>query len=305
MKKSLIALAALAFVGAASAQSSVTLYGVADVAVAKAKGAKLGAAPNANQTSRWGLKGSEDLGGGLKATFTFEQAVSLADGSTSKGFARQANVGFEGGFGTVKIGQNWNPLDDIYYNGDSMFGANALSLQNGVWGNSYTGAAAAQLYYATPEIAGFSGAYSTQLKGNAAKKVSSFHVKYASGPVYAGLGYENDETMGRKGTMLNATYDLGMAKLLGSYYTTKKFGTTPKIDSYQFGADIPMGAALTLTVGYASSKAKVAGAKAGTGFGVGAAYALSKRTTVYGGIRATNAAAGDNDIWGLGINHKF
>ena len=191
-----------------------------------------------------------------------------------------------------------------------MFGAansgfdSALSA-NAVWQNGYTGAAAAQLYYASPEIAGFSGAVSTQLNGNSANgntKISAFNVKYSGGPVYVGLGYESDKGLGRKGTMLNGSYDLGVAKLLASYYTTKAFGATPKVNSYQIGADIPMGAALTLSVGYASSKAN--GGATSRGYGLAAAYALSKRTTVYGGVRQTNSVAG-NDIWAAGVNHKF
>jgi predicted porin len=302
MKKSLIALAAIGFVGAAAAQSSVTLYGIADIWVGKPEGAKVQAGSGGVNTSRWGLKGSEDLGGGLKAVFNFEQAVNLGNGAAA-GFTRQANVGLEGGFGTIKAGQNWNALDDIFGSANSGFDS-ALSA-NGVWQNGYTGAAAAQLYYATPEFSGFSGAFSTQLNGNTTngtKKITAFHAKYANGPIYAGLGYENDKGMGRKGTLLNASYDLGAAKLLGSYYTTKAFGATPKVNSYQLGADIPMGAALTLSVGYASSKAT--GGKSATGFGVAAAYALSKRTMLYGGLRATNNVAG-NDLWAVGVNHKF
>ena len=74
MKKSLIALAVLAASGAAMAQSSVTLYGVADVFVGSAKTEVGGAGLRQNVVntsgingSRWGLRGSEDLGGGMKA----------------------------------------------------------------------------------------------------------------------------------------------------------------------------------------------------------------------------------------------
>ncbi len=304
MKKSLIALAALAFVGAASAQSSVTLYGIADIWVGKPEGGKIQAGSGGVDESRWGIKGSEDLGGGLKAVFNFESGFSLANGAVAGTlFNRIATVGVEGNFGTIKAGQNFNALYDIFGTANSGF-YSALSA-NGVWLNTYTDRAAAQLYYATPEIAGFSGALSTQLNGNTVngtKKVSALHVKYNNGPIYAGLGYENDKGIGRKGTLLNGSYDLGVAKLLGSYYTTKAFGTTAKVNSYQLGADIPVGAALTLSVGYASSKPT--GGKSATGFGVAAAYALSKRTTVYGGLRATNNVAG-SDLWAVGVNHKF
>ena len=316
MKKSLIALAALAFVGAAAAQSSVTLYGVADIWVGKpefnANGTKgkVQAGTDGVAKSRIGFKGSEDLGGGLKANFNFEQYVNLANGATNaQTFDRQANVGFSGGFGTIKLGKSWNPLDDIFGAANSGFDS-ALSA-NGVWQNSYASTAAAQLYYATPEISGFSGAISTQLNGNVtapAKKVSSFNVKYAAGPIYAGVGYEDGTnskgTVNQKGTLLNGSYDLGVAKLLGSYYTTKPDGGGAKTNSYQIGADVPLSSALTLSVGYASSKVDVAGAKSATGFGVAAAYGLSKRTTIYGGLRATNNVAA-KDLWAVGVNHSF
>lgn len=301
MKKSLIALAAVAFAGAAVAQSSVTLYGIADMWVGKAEGGKVQVGSGGVNQSRWGLKGSEDLGGGLKAVFTFESGFNLANGAiTGPLFGRQANVGFEGGFGTVKLGQNWNALDDIFGAANSGFDS-ALSA-NGVWRNSYTGAAAAQIYYATPEMGGLSGAFSTQLKGNTPNRITAFHAKYAAGPVYAGLGYEDDKATKQKGTLINGSFDLGAAKLLGSYYTTKVTGVSGKINSYQLGADVPMGAALTLSVGYASSKAT--GGKSASGVGLAAAYNLSKRTMLYGGLRAANDVAG-NDFWAVGVNHKF
>ena len=102
MKKSLIALAVVAASGAAMAQSSVTLYGVADAGVGKIKSGGTdssnkveftsGSTMN-NGTSRLGVRGTEDLGGGLKAGFNFETGLDLDDGSASSNFwARQANV---------------------------------------------------------------------------------------------------------------------------------------------------------------------------------------------------------------------
>jgi predicted porin len=315
MKKSLIAVAAMAVVGAASAQSSVTLYGIADIWVGKGETVtanKVAAGDHGLATSRWGIKGSEDLGGGLMANFNFESKVNLSNGSTNAAmFDRQANVGLSGGFGALKIGKSWNALDDIYGMSNSGFDS-ALSA-NKVWINSYAGEAVAQLHYTTPTFAGFTGVVSTQLSGNTASgnaaggKTSAFNLTYANGPVAAALGYEDNKntalTAAQKGTMVNGSYDLGMAKLLGSYYTTKPAGGGAKTNSYQLGADIPMGNALTLSVGYASSKVSGGGSSA-TGFGIAAGYSLSKRTTVYGGLRATNNVA-KNDLWAVGVNHKF
>lgn len=322
MKKSLIAVAALAVVGAASAQSSVTLYGVADLWVGKqefsapgVKG-KVAAGDHGLATSRWGIKGSEDLGGGLKANFNFESKINLSNGSTNaKMFDRQANVGLSGGFGALKIGKSWNAMDDVF--GASNSGFDSALSANKVWQNGYFGEADAQIHYTTPTFAGITAAVSTQLNGNTATgnavggKTSAFNVTYGNGPVAVAVGYEDNKNTdpafgvpAQKGTMINGSYDLGMAKLLGSYYTTKPAGGGAKTNSYQLGADIPMGSALTLSVGYASSKVDVPGAKSATGFGVAAGYSLSKRTTVYGGLRATNNIAG-KDLWAVGVNHKF
>ena len=115
MKKSLIALAALAAVGAASAQSSVTLYGIADISagVVEVDGVSRETGFNkANlQQSRVGIKGSEDLGNGLKAVFNYEHGFNSANGAFTAGAeARRAVVGLQGGFGSVLLGRDKLPL---------------------------------------------------------------------------------------------------------------------------------------------------------------------------------------------------
>lgn len=273
---------------------------------------KLQPVPAAWAASRWGIKGSEDLGGGLKANFNFEQGVNLGNGATTAGFTRQANVGFSGDFGTLKIGKSWNAMYDVYGASNSGFDS-ALSANAGnVWLNSYAGEAAAQLHYTTPTVAGFTAAVSTQLNGNVATgnaaggKTTAFNVTYAAGPVAAAVAYEDNKNTtlaaAQKGTMFNGSYDLGVAKLLGSYYTTKPAGGGAKTNSYQLGADIPVSAPLTLSVGFASSKVSGTGTTS-RAFGVTGAYALSKRTTAYAGIRAANQVG--KDLWAVGVNHKF
>lgn len=98
MKKSLFALAVLALSGAAMAQSSVTLYGVADAGIGKIKLGSGGASPANdasnktefissstmnNGTTRVGVRGVEDLGGGLKAGFQFETGLDLDNGNAT------------------------------------------------------------------------------------------------------------------------------------------------------------------------------------------------------------------------------
>lgn len=301
MKKSLIALAVLAASGAALAQSSVTIYGVADIWVGKVKGQSLAAADGGIGQSRLGFKGSEDLGGGLKANFNFEEGLNLGNGATdSTTFQRQANLGLSGGFGAIKLGRSTTALDDVFGAANSGFDS-ALSA-NAVWQNGHAGRLDAQLYYASPEFAGFSGAINTQLKGNADPKTTSFHAKYANGPIAAAVGYEDG--VAQKGTLINGSYDLGMAKLMASYYTTKP-DVGNRVNSYQIGADVPLSSAMTLSVGYANSKAK--GGQADSAFGAAVGYSLSKRTTVYGGFRSEDRKSGaaETDVVAVGVNHTF
>ena len=118
MKKSLIALAVLAASGAAMAQSSVTLYGVADAGVTYLNGADnwSGVTSGNNLTSRLGFRGVEDLGGGLKANFVIEGGFNLDNGDGASGYAgakagegfqfkRRSTVGLSGGFGEVRMGR--------------------------------------------------------------------------------------------------------------------------------------------------------------------------------------------------------
>ena len=135
MKKSLIAIAALAAVGAASAQSSVTLYGLADVYFGQNKSTVVGFNTNGVlektvtketgfnsgglQGSRIGVKGVEDLGNGLKAVFNYEMGFNAIDGAltangaSGEGFGRRAVVGVQGGFGSVLLGRDYTPLFNL------------------------------------------------------------------------------------------------------------------------------------------------------------------------------------------------
>ncbi len=126
MKKTLVAIAALAAFGAASAQSSVTLYGRIDASIGSVKTTAGGVTiadpgvqirSGAHTGSRWGLKGSEDLGGGLKANFVLEQGFNIDSGTfadATRQFSRQAFVGLSGGFGSLNIGRQYDITDNMY-----------------------------------------------------------------------------------------------------------------------------------------------------------------------------------------------
>src|SRR5881396_2956153 len=115
MKKSLLALAVLgAFAGAASAQSSVTLFGTLDVNGKYVKNAgsakRLSLSQDGINSSQLGFQGTEDLGGGLKANFLLLAGVNADTGSANSQFwNRSAYVGLSGNFGAVRLGRDYTP----------------------------------------------------------------------------------------------------------------------------------------------------------------------------------------------------
>jgi len=145
MKKTLIALAALAAVGSASAQ--YTLYGKIDSAF-QVTNTNSGIAGETDLTviglnsgglsgSRWGLKGSEDLGNGLKASFQLENGFGSDTGLIGQNggiFSRQAWVALGGSFGTVSLGRQYSAVDSVMGNYDGQ-GYSGQSAMDYAWNN--------------------------------------------------------------------------------------------------------------------------------------------------------------------------
>ncbi|MFC5459351.1 porin [Massilia niabensis] len=130
MKKSIFALAALAALSlnnSAVAQDSVQLYGRVDAGVELVNhagedgGSVARVISGGKNTSRWGLRGSEDLGAGLKAVFNLEGGIEMDSGASDGPlFKRQAWVGLEGGFGRVIIGRSFTTTYDLVIKFDPM-----------------------------------------------------------------------------------------------------------------------------------------------------------------------------------------
>ncbi len=315
MKKTLIALAAVAATGAAFAQSSVTLYGVADVAVGKTNQAGLGLASDKfqaiasntlnNGTSRYGFRGVEDLGGGLKAGFNFEAGISLATGagnfSGGQTFSRAANMSLMGGFGEIRAGRSLTPS---FYSVASWELTGTANYSVVASQFSFAGAGprdSALVMYRSPSFGGLTVDFGTLLKGNsAAGNVSKndLAVTYAAGPLTASLAY-NKATGTAKNMAIGAKYNLGTFAVAGSIQD-------PAGDKKGFtiGASAPMGP-VTLTLDIARDNGT--NATKNTDLLVEAKYALSKRTFAYGvymkdggiaGAKATNGYA-------VGLRHNF
>ncbi|RZL47328.1 MAG: porin [Variovorax sp.] len=128
MKKSLVALAVLAAAGAASAQSSVTLFGIVDASIGHISGSNGGASRtymgnSGLNSSRLGFRGVEDLGGGLAASFWLEGALGNDDGTAGQlgtggfDFRRRSTVSLSGNFGEIRLGRDLTPThhnDDVF-----------------------------------------------------------------------------------------------------------------------------------------------------------------------------------------------
>jgi predicted porin len=327
MKKSLIALAVLAASGASFAQSTVTLYGIVDAYVGVTKGtdglSKTVLGDGGVDGGRWGLKGSEDLGGGLKVDFNLEEGYSVDTGVGGPGFDRIAAVGFSGGFGTVKLGKYDSAYDMVNNAANGVFNS-ALSAEKNTWrSGGYTWNPNNGIYYATPDLGGFAAAVSYALGENKsaahdAGNVSSFNLSYAQGPLSVSGGYQTEKLYGNstanKIGQINASYDFTVAKLqlaFGSADVTTTVQT--KTTEYQIGVTAPLSAALSVAANFATSKDDDNTAATGVkrnGVGLGLAYTLSKRTFVYGGYRAetakqTNAANVDTSLFAVGVHHVF
>lgn len=148
MKKTLIALAAVAATGAAFAQSTVTLFGGADIGyrnVTTGANKFSGLATDGIYSSRLGFMGTEDLGGGLSANFHFESGHTPDTGAAALAFTRKSTVGLAGGFGEVRMGRDYTPLFTVYGVADP-FGTNgvgsSMNVANSVTFNSATAATA-------------------------------------------------------------------------------------------------------------------------------------------------------------------
>lgn len=218
MKKSLLALAVLgAFAGVASAQSSVTIYGVVDQGIARTNGGTagnnfLGATDGVSEAwkvresrgSRLGFRGNEDLGGGLSAQFLIEHRFSPDTGAVNGG---ALGTFWNGGSyvqltsaaaGSVYLGRWYTPAfwvnlktDPFGYDGVGSIGSRGFAgfLTPGPTGPGVR--TSNTVGYKTPNLGGFTANLAVGLaEGSTVGRDTGFNAEYTAGPIYAGLGYE-------------------------------------------------------------------------------------------------------------------
>jgi predicted porin len=254
-----LSLALLGAAGAAQAQTSVTLYGVIDaglgyVSHANANGDKLFGMINGNLSGdRWGLKGQEDLGGGLKAIFQLENGFDVGTGRLNQGgreFGRQAFVGLSGNqWGTVTLGRQYDPLVDMVQGitADNYWGAIVATpgdVDN--YDNSLRTSNAVK--YVSPNYAGFQveGLYGfSNLAGTTGQgQTWSAAATYNNGPlaIAGGYFYANNPTAGRRANGTEGGWNspssdsLFNSPINAAYSSAKAIGIARGAIQYSIGA---------------------------------------------------------------------
>jgi len=313
-----LAAASLLAATSAQAQSSVQLYGLVDLSVGQfqtAGSAKVKRLDSGNMsTSYFGFKGTEDLGGGLKAGFTLDSFLLADSGGAGRvpgvdGFwARNANVSLSGSFGMLRLGRMGPP----------MF---VSSLLFNSYGDSFGYSPTIRQYYSSPHgtpLIGDSGwnngiGYTTPRMGGLTANVLvaagegaatargpniGANVLYFAGPLALTVAWQKVEAQGTLGRPISAfpgfssqsamqfgaSYDLKFAKFFVQYGSIETKATREvETKTLNLSASVPLGNGAILAA-YGSSEsttAGVAGKPESEMLTLGYNYKLSKRTDIY------------------------
>jgi predicted porin len=300
MKKTLIALAAVAASSAALAQSSVTLFGIMDVAVRNVKQggvSQSSLSQDGTASSRIGFRGVEDLGGGMSAGFWLEGALDpdTGNGAAALNFQRRSTVSLMGGFGEVRLGRDYTPTfwnHTVY----DPFGTNGVGSSTNTFGALGSGATTVvrannTIAYFTPNISGFQGQFQYAFKetqtDNDPNKYAGLRLTYNAGPLSVALATAAEGSAAAnvnkfKRTNVGASYDFGFIKPMAQY-TIGKFETNAGVDQevkhLMVGLTAPVGPGLIKTSYTRSSYDNFAGDA--NQVAIGYEYGLSKRTALY------------------------
>ena len=297
----------------------MTIYGVADAYMAFGDhGANDMAAVNSGglSGSRIGFRGTEDLGNGLKAVFTYEQGVSIDSSASNKlnsseevvrdglgGAARQSFVGLSGGFGTVGLGRQYAPgFDNVV----DAFGNSPILSPQAILvakeGSTIDAGSGARWNNSVAYNGAFSGLKVRAIYSMNAVEVDTdpadddaygLGLDYSNGPIRVAAVYQvvQDTDEDQKEWSLGGSYNFGVATLTAFYQDAQslKNNADNDMDLWQIGVVVPVGAAGNVHLGYGEADYDLADAKAKS-YSIAYTHALSKRTTAYVGYNQT-----DND----------
>jgi predicted porin len=303
-KKHLAAALLASFPLIALAQSNVEIYGKLDAAVSSEDNgvARHTVINSGNESSsRIGFKGTEDLGGGLKALFNLEAGVAIDTGNADSAlFGRRSVVGLQGDFGTLTVGREYSPIASIGaatdISGQGFYGSNLSAF------NFVTRRLSNSVNYRSSSMSGFTvlAAYSAgeQAVGQPKADLKGIGLEYAQGNLYVGGAYHtiNNNVAGdTKEYAAGVSYKFGAFEVKGNYFGQDPAGANNKFSQYNIGAAYSMGAN-KFFVGLQQDKIEN-GARA-NGWNIDYSYALSKRTDLYTGYARLN----NNDLGNFAMN---
>ncbi|PIT81408.1 porin [Limnohabitans sp. 15K] len=308
MKKTLIALAAVAATGAAFAQSSVTIWGVADAGVTKqSQGgvSKTYLSSSGLSSSQLGFRGTEDLGGGMSASFWLEAGMTVDNGTAAGvAFQRRSTLDLAGSFGAIRLGRDYTPSfwNHTMYDPFGTLGSGAgsnITLVAPAQANATTAARTnngiSYLYNFAANGASVMGqqgvtaqvtyALAENLSTAVANgKYAGARVGYNAGPLTLAVATAKSNaaagTVEYKETNVGASYDLGVANVMAKFGTNDSNVAGTKFTWSSIGAKVPMGAGY-IPVSYNTVKQNNAAGSTGNQFAIGYVHNLSKRTAVY------------------------
>jgi len=310
MKKVMLMAAVGALPGLAAAQSSVTLYGLMDAGVTYTNrvesggthGATVQFTSGSSQGDRWGMRGTEDIGGNQSVQYVLESGYQLSNGALGQGgleFGRQAYVGLSGPWGALTLGRQYDFIGDqmpayaVASNTPAgllawslpAYAAGGYSLDNRVWGDQVNNA----VKYVTPVLAGFSAGAMFGFGGTpgsvARGSASSFIVNFEHGGFAASVGYFGQHDVTGGGNLsewaAGAAYNLGAVRMFGLLTDVRlSAGNQPRATTADAGVSYNVTPFLVLGGGAQFQKRNNDLGSANQ-FTLSADYLLSKRTDVY------------------------
>jgi predicted porin len=320
---------------AAQAQTNVQVYGLVDSYIGSIKRSDQPQSTNVvngggTATSFWGIRGTEDLGGGLKAIFTLESFFQTDTGAQGRNatdplFSKDSFVGLNGKFGQITMGRHTIPLFNAMVASNPFGGSLQFSpLMLQTWLPTYGRNVAADskwdnsVQYSTPVLAGFKTtliAGSGETAGHNGTGNIGLSTAYANGPLTATLVGQRTKvgaglapvTPVQSVIMGAATYSFSMLKLYGTYYQTQIPVSDVRDKTAQLGVAVPIGAGkISASLVRSLIAARGTATIGRTGFAAGYERTLSPTTALYGiygyDKLTTNGSAGSV---GVGIRHVF
>jgi predicted porin len=316
MKKHLIALAVAGAIAAPAMAQNVAVYGLVDASVSQGKTngvTNVTAQGNGDYlgSSVLGFKGTEDLGGGMKAEFKLEGDLNVGNGTGDGSgggltFDRQSYVGLSSAAGSIQVGRMSDFADSSY--GTGMCGANLCDTDRNAKGgkNANTTQVSTKIGAATV-TASYSNDTGAAAAGSAQGTSSSvIGAAFSMSGVDFRVGYV--EQGATKQQLIAATTMVGAAKV-GALLTAEDSGAAANANSGQFIVSVqyPLGNGVTARAQYQTVNNDTATSEENN-YAVLVDKALSKRTSVYAGYRSVdknNGNTGDETLSVIGLQHSF